>query len=628
MTSNRSKDEDADCRRLPQIICGHQRVNLRASALAVVLLAIACSCFSASAVVMAAPWADDPLVPGPGFMTIKKRNLDELRARIAFLATSGGYTPPMAWTDPTITAGTTQVKAAHINQIRRAVENILQTYAGRVGIPYNPPTWAPVGDTNTIPSIITPVRASHFLQPRVLLDSLYNVTCGNGRCDGGVVGGVPVGEDNCSCPGDCPPCPACVPPRPACPTPTTPRNGICEVGENRCDEAVCPGICCGDGACDGPQETSCNCPLDCPGACPMPNPPPPPPCNSDGDCDAAETCACPLDNCWGPCCGLNGCEPGESNCNCPADCGPAVCPCGATGCCGNGVCEVGENTCNCRQDCPGLCCGNGWCESFTEPGMPMVRETAVSCPGDCGNPADCRASCLGAGFPFGGMCLSSQVARFAGFALDGTNAPRICADYAPPPYGLGAFDCTCFLGPFCGDGQCGQGENCGGCPADCLKACGNGCCEAGPPGPAEDCFSCPQDCNLCGDNCCQPPEVSNSTNCCRDCPDPVDGFCCWDAPPPSVGGETVIGCAIPRYSGSVGTADCIPDTLLNGCCEPKVGENRCNIADCYGQPGLCDCNGSCGFGESGCNCPDCVPTPGDGCCLGGSENCGTEPACC
>jgi hypothetical protein len=614
-----------------------------------------CSCVLAGPPALAVTYLDDPLVPGPGFMGVKKRNMDELRIRVAELANGAGYTPPMAWTDPAIVTGGTRIKATHINEIRRAVENILAAYAGRQGIPYNPVQWSPSIDGNTVP-VGRPVRASHFLQPRILMNSLYNAACGNGRCDGGIVGGVPVGENVCTCNADCDPCPLCVPPLPDCDaTVSICPNGVCQAPYET--PFTCPGDCravavCGNNACEA-QESPCNCPVDCAGVCVMPPPPPPAPCNSDGDCDAGEDpCTCLLDNCRGPCCGNGACESGlgfgrgESNNNCPADCGPGVCATGTIGCCGNGDCEpgAGENSCNCYLDCRSSCCGNGWCESSTEPGMPGPKETAASCAGDCSNPGNCRAQCLaapGGGYPWGGACASSQVCRFMGVALD-AGANNICRDHAQPPYGLGAMDCCCFLGPYCGDARCDPGENCGTCPNDCLKACGNGCCEAGPPGPAETCFNCPQDCNTCGDTCCVAPEnnTASAFYCCKDCGTTTDGRCCWDdtTSPPA---ETTVGCAIPRYPGSIGTAECIPDTCPNGCCEPKAGENRCNCGDCYSQPGPCNCQilggwppdppgngGACAGAESPCNCPDCLPNNADGCCLGGIETCATEPACC
>ncbi len=134
---------------------------------------------------------------------------------------------------------------------------------------------------------------------------------------------------------------------------------------------------CGDGACDGDGDESCdNCAADC-GTCP----PPPPECG-DGACGGDESCAgCPQD-CGAcpaplPVCGDGLCEGGETCGDCAEDC--AECP-PPPASCGDGSCDADEACGTCAQDCgpcppPPPACGDGSCNG---------AEACGTCAQDCG----------------------------------------------------------------------------------------------------------------------------------------------------------------------------------------------------------------------------------------------------
>jgi hypothetical protein len=57
--------------------------------------------------------------------TVSAQQVDELRSALAGARAAAGHVPPLAaWTDPTLVAGQTLVKAAHIGEIRAAVRAI------------------------------------------------------------------------------------------------------------------------------------------------------------------------------------------------------------------------------------------------------------------------------------------------------------------------------------------------------------------------------------------------------------------------------------------------------------------------------------------------------------------------
>lgn len=164
--------------------------------------------------------------------------------------------------------------------------------------------------------------------------------------------------------------------------------------------------------------------------------------------------------------------------------------------------------------------------------------------------------------------------------------------------------------PACGDGICGEGEDCAACEDDCgscLATCGNATCD-----PNESCSACPSDCGTCGpcgDAICE------GTESCATC-EPDCGVCnasCGDGTCDA--SETCGTCA----------ADC-------GACNATCGDGACDggetcgscAADCGAcgptcGDGTCDASESCNTCSADCGaCPVC----GDGTC-NGDENCAT-----
>jgi hypothetical protein len=205
----------------------------------------------------------------------------------------------------------------------------------------------------------------------------YNVTapcsatCGNGVrecgevCDGGDLGGQTCGDFGCtgggtlacnaSCTGfntaGCNGCPACD------------NDGLCELGE---DCGSCPGDCvggstsgavCGNGLCEAGNGEDCvSCPSDCRGVqsgkpanrycCGGGGGTNPVGCGDSRCTSSGFSCTNTPTVPGSFCCGLGGCEAGESCANCGLDC--------ATGAevCTDGI----DNDCNGATDCADLAC--------------------------------------------------------------------------------------------------------------------------------------------------------------------------------------------------------------------------------------------------------------------------------
>ncbi len=158
------------------------------------------------------------------------------------------------------------------------------------------------------------------------------------------------------------------------------------------------------------------------------------------------------------------------------------------------------------------------------------------------------------------------------------------------------------------DGICEVGEDCNGCPSDCVSGessgavCGNGVCEAGN---GEDCTNCALDCN----------GVQNGN--------PNNRFCCGAG-----GGTNPVDCSDARCTG--GGVSCTNDPVSGGAfccgdgfCDAGEGCGNCGL-DCATGAEVCDdgvdndCNGDVDCDDIAClGDPVCdAPTgggPGDPC---------------
>ncbi len=116
----------------------------------------------------------------------------------------------------------------------------------------------------------------------------------------------------------------------------------------------------------------------------------------------------------------------------------------------------------------------------------------------------------------------------------------------------------------CGDGQCGEGEACDVCVADCgacssAPGCGDGMC-----GPTEDCNSCPSDCGPCGSG-------GGATN---------GAITAGPATTAGVGG------GYGGYDGSGGAGGGFTVMCGDGYCDPPEDEQSCP-QDCQQGGGTC-----------------------------------------
>ncbi len=237
----------------------------------------------------------------------------------------------------------------------------------------------------------------------------------------------------------------------------------------------------------------------------------------------------------------------------------------------------------------------------------------------CSQPSDCEGldhpMCVGYWTCEHGRCgwvCDSECVGEGGSVPVVPGAPQCCPGLvkvpcdAPDPEGVCQMCVGASLCTYCGDGNCGTGENKCNCPEDCGEGClGLGgqfmdfdtegkCCEGLVPMddcvPSEMGCACPDcPCHIClpcGDGECGPYE--NECNCPADC-----GKCVEE-------GESVP--VVPD------APQCCPG-LVKVPCDAPGPEGLCQ--PCEGASICTRCgDGECGKGENICNCPsDC----GGGC---------------
>jgi hypothetical protein len=186
------------------------------------------------------------------------------------------------------------------------------------------------------------------------------------------------------------------------------------------------------------------------------------------------------------------------------------------------------------------------------------------------------------------------------------------------------------------DGVCESGEDCEGCPEDCISGdgatCGNHVCETAA---GEDCRSCPTDCNsvlggrpssrfCCGDDVnCDDSRCTDDQNTCNS--EASSSYCCGDGT--CEGAEDSENCAV-----DCGAAPFCGDLSCNG------DETQCTCSvDCGTPPGSEVPNSTCADDEDNdcdtladCDDSDCIDDPA--CtipdCLAKWEPCTVDSECC
>lgn len=140
--------------------------------------------------------------------------------------------------------------------------------------------------------------------------------------------------------------------------------------------------------------------------------------------------------------------------------------------------------------------------------------------------------------------------------------------------------CEGFSDQYCGDRDCGSGEDCSSCPRDCgsCPSCGDGTCNG-----SDDCTSCPGDCGSCV-ACMSSPGCSEGVQRCS------DQICTQRATCSSVSPDR---CSCPNGSQYAGCGGCTPLS-----CEDALVDADCGFVDDNGCGESMECH--CPTGEVCC----------------------------
>lgn len=309
-------------------------------------------------------------------------------------------------------------------------------------------------------------------------------------------------------------------------------------------------------------------------------------------------------------CGNDSCDPGETACTCPADCGS---PCAAVECGTEPACGVDCGACAGGLICQGgACvewCGDTWCNG---------DETKCTCPEDCGDPCKvssnkcgtektCGAFC--GGCPAGEICITSGVCVEA--CGNGVCATGECPCTQDCSYcqgiqcgiapGLCAVDCP---------GSCGAGKECRANHCAQWTSCGNGSCE---PSQYETPCNCSKDCGTCN-GCCQ----YGTDACILYSQMTKDGPLCGQA------GIAGVPCTRCKAEDSLWGQWC-----TGGKCVSKCGDGTCSPWEakctCPQDCGVCD---GCCYYQSGYTINEGVETNCRSNAQQGPLGCGTAGASC
>ena len=364
-------------------------------------------------------------------------------------------------------------------------------------------------------------------------------------------------------------------------------------------------------------------------------------CDNNDTCDGLETCD-PSQGCQdgtpvvcgnnNMCDGLETCDPDTGGCKAGT----------ALSCDNNDACD-GLETCDPIQGCqdgiaPETCCGNGKCE-------PAGGETSTTCVDDCsGN--SCCASQLFSEEPNQGCnddacaaCVCGDDPYCCNNKWDST-----CVNKTAYPDGACAEECKVACDT-CGNGYCGDTEDCGSCAQDCACKASDPCavstCEIDDEDGAGYCATTTKKCD--NNDACDGLETC----------DPIQG--CQDGTPVVCGNNNMCDgietCDPATAECKAGTAlSCDNEDACDGLetCDPSKGCVDGTPVVCEDEPGVCGANRTCNaagtctvtYPGSETSCSDAnACTYGDKCngagscagttitCNDGSGTCGANKSC-